>query len=87
MGKIKKKEQGFDPSAVKVFNFDKKDIRIVEIIEDLKTAEYFVGDLSDIGNTIGIIIGKYICDDMGFKEDAFLHGFNHGVSMSNGTHP
>ncbi|GEM_PF-6292185 len=87
MGKSKKKEQDFDPGVVKVFDFDNIDTRIFEIIEELKSADYFVGDLSDIGNTIGIIIGKYICEDMGFEEASFMHGFKHGVSLSNGTHP
>ena len=87
MGKDKKKVRDIDQSAVKVFDFDNIDTRIFKIIEELKTADYFAGDLSDIGNTIGIIIGKYICEDMGFEEDSFLHGFKHGVSLSNGTHP
>ena len=87
MGRSKKKEHVFDPSAVKVFDFDNIDPRIFKIIEELKTADYFAGDLSDIGNTIGIIMGKYICEDWGFEEETFMHGFNHGVSLSNKTHP
>ncbi len=87
MGKSIKKEPDFDPSDVKVYNPEYNYIRIVEIIGKIKSADYYVGDLSDIGNSIGIIIGKYICDDMGFEEDSFIHGFKHGVSLSNGTHP
>ena len=86
MVKRKKKELVFDPSAVREYSPENNYVRIVEIIEQLKSADYDIGDLSDIGNTIGIIIGKYICEDMGFEEDSFLHGFKHGVSLSNGTH-
>ncbi len=44
-------------------------------------------DLSDIGNTIGIVIGNHLTDkEMGFDEDDFLHGIKHGISLSNGTH-
>ena len=87
MGKKKKKELDFDPIAVKVYNPENNYTRILAIIEELRSVDYFVGDLSDIGNDIGIIIGKYICEDMGFEEDSFIHGFKHGVSLSNGTHP
>ena len=86
MVKRKKKELVFDPSAVREYSPENNYVRIVEIIEQLKSADYDIGDLNDIGNTIGIIIGKYICEDMGFEEDSFLHGFKHGVSLSNGTH-
>jgi hypothetical protein len=87
MGKSKNNGQDIDPSAVKEYNPENNYVRIVEIIDQLKSADYDIGDLSDIGNTIGIIIGKFICEDMGFEEDSFIHGFKHGVSLSNGTHP
>jgi len=44
-------------------------------------------DLTDLGNTIGIIIGKYTSDKMGFSKDSFIHGIKHGISISDGTHP
>jgi hypothetical protein len=44
-------------------------------------------DLSDIGNTIGIVVGKHLKEEMGFGKDDFLHGINHGISISNETHP
>lgn len=42
------------------------------------------GDLSDIGNAIGIIIGKYISDKDGFDEEDFLGGITHGISITKG---
>ena len=57
---------------------------IDEIKQDIIAALYdgHISDLSDIGNEIGIVIGKY-SDDV---ED-FISGVKHGVSLSNGTHP
>ena len=44
-------------------------------------------DLSDIGNSIGIVIGKYINnEEMGFDLDSFICGVKHGVSLTDGTH-
>jgi 2-keto-4-pentenoate hydratase/2-oxohepta-3-ene-1,7-dioic acid hydratase in catechol pathway len=45
-----------------------------------------VGDLSDLGNEIGITIG-HAYENM-TEEDIkeFIMGFKHGVSLTNGTH-
>lgn len=43
-------------------------------------------DLSDIGNLIGMVIGDYIVDDSGFDKHSFILGFEHGISISTGTH-
>lgn len=44
------------------------------------------GDLSDVGNEIGIIIGKYISKEMGFEYEDLIAGIRHGISLTNGTH-
>ncbi|MFA5366564.1 MAG: hypothetical protein WC333_01490 [Dehalococcoidia bacterium] len=49
----------------------------------------YQGDLSDIGNEIGIAIGKYVRekdDDSGWDLTDFIHGVKHGISLVNGTH-
>jgi hypothetical protein len=56
---------------------------IEEIISQLQDIHYD-GDISDIGNEIGIAIGKYITED---ELKDFIMGLKHGVSLSNGTHP
>ena len=56
-----------------------------DIIEQLNTVEY-EGDLSDIGNEIGIAIGKHISNDMGYEANDFIHGVKHGISLIDGTH-
>lgn len=45
------------------------------------------GDLSDIGNEIGIIVGKYINEKKsGYEKDTFMNGLKHGISLTDGTH-
>jgi hypothetical protein len=61
-------------------NFDKINN---EIISQLKSINYS-GDLSDIGNEIGIIIAKYFNEDN--TVDDFIHGLKHGISLTDGTH-
>lgn len=57
-----------------------------EIIAQLDAVNYY-GDLSDIGNEIGIVVGKYISEiKTGYEKAIFIHGINHGISLSNGTH-
>lgn len=62
------------------------DMKIIdEIKQDISAALYdgHIVNLSDIGNEIGIVIGKYSNDNV---ED-FIGGVKHRVSLSNGTHP
>ena len=44
----------------------------------------YAGDLSDIGNEIGIVIAKYFDEDNTIED--FIRGVRHGVSLINGTH-
>ena len=55
-----------------------------EISDKLSNLKYKNGDLSDIGNEIGIIIAKYF-DDVN-DLDGFIFGVKHGVSLTDGTH-
>jgi hypothetical protein len=66
-----------------------KDITHVtkELSSALSEVQYVQGDLSDIGNEIGIIIGKYINKkEMGFELEDFITGLKHGISITDGTH-
>ncbi len=54
---------------------------IKDIIEQLTNFK-FRGDISDVGNEIGIVIGKYNKDDV----ESFIWGLKHGISLSDGTH-
>jgi hypothetical protein len=54
-----------------------------EIISQLNNVCY-TGDLSDLGNEIGIVIAKYF-DEENTEKD-FIHGLKHGISLTDGTH-
>ena len=53
----------------------------------LESVSYDNGDVSDVGNEIGIIITKYFDDkDFGWDKNGFIDGLNHGISLTDGTH-
>lgn len=63
-----------------------KFVKVVEeVILQLTNIEYTDGDIGDIGNEIGIAIGK--CLDKDNTIEDFIHGIKHGVSLVDGTHP
>jgi hypothetical protein len=58
-----------------------------ELSDSLSNVKYNYGDLSDIGNEIGVIIGKHITNkELGYDLESFIDGVKHGVSLSDGTH-
>lgn len=61
-----------------------KDIKRIclQISERLSSLPYDSGDLSDIGNEIGIILGKHFSEEIGFDMESFRSGLRHGVSIS-----
>ena len=60
---------------------------LIKHLESLKnSAPINHGDLSDLGNEIGIVIGQYTNDKMGYEKEDFIAGINHGISISDGTH-
>lgn len=59
------------------------DVRL-ELSNKLKNIWYSDGDLSDIGNEIGVIIAKYFTNEI-LLED-FIYGVKHGVSLVDGSH-
>ena len=54
-----------------------------EIINQL-TKIIYRGDLSDIGNEIGIIIAKFFDEENNIED--FIRGVKHGVSLTDNTH-
>jgi len=65
----------------------KFEIITLEIIKQLDNMDVsYEADLSDIGNEIGLVIGKYISKDLGYDKDAFTNGVKHGISLIEGTH-
>jgi hypothetical protein len=56
------------------------------IIFKLKTSTYNKGDISDIGNEIGIAVGIALNDMKASEISEFIFGLKHGISLTNGTH-
>jgi hypothetical protein len=65
-------------------------IELKPILEDLSKSLNQInlpkGDLSDIGNEIGLVLGKYVSKEMGFEKEDLIAGINHGISLIDGTH-
>ena len=57
--------------------------RLIEVAHE----KNYTGDLSDVGNEIGIIVGDWIDENkFGFEKDSFISGIKHGISLTDGTH-
>jgi hypothetical protein len=54
-----------------------------EIKAQLDKANY-AGDLSDVGNEIGIVIAKFFDEENTVND--FISGLKHGISLTDGTH-
>lgn len=61
-----------------------------DIMLQLAKVNYSTGDLTDIGNEIGVAIGKYTmeenAEDDALDVDSFICGLKHGISLIDGTH-
>ncbi len=56
------------------------------ITSKLDNVPYNNGDISDIGNEIGIAVGAILENISEEEINNFISGFRHGVSLTNGTH-
>jgi hypothetical protein len=50
----------------------------------LGNVSYRNGDISDVGNEIGVAIGEYLSTEKELND--FISGLKHGISLTNGTH-
>jgi hypothetical protein len=50
----------------------------------LGNVSYRNGDISDVGNEIGVAIGEYLSTEEELND--FISGLKHGISLTNGTH-
>ena len=59
-----------------------------QILNRIKTqldnVNYDNGDVSDVGNEIGIVLGEVITTESELQD--FITGIRHGMSLTNGTH-
>jgi hypothetical protein len=60
--------------------------QILNEFEKHKVEINYIGDISDLGNEVGFILGR-VYNKMTQEEiDDFVIGFKHGVSLTNGEH-
>lgn len=59
---------------------------ISDICIKLPAIPYDNGDISDIGNEVGIAVGSILSNFSEEEINDFISGFRHGVSLTNGTH-
>jgi hypothetical protein len=69
--------------AGEIEEIDFKEV-LFEIAERLSKVTNNVIDISDVGNEIGIAVGKYIKNEE--DERDFVDGIYHGISLIDGTH-
>lgn len=55
-----------------------------QISNQLDSIQYRHGDVSDIGNEIGIAMGEHLKTDTDVSD--FISGLTHGISLKNNTH-
>ena len=71
-----------------VRKFDKHDLSWIALglsEQSLNHLEY-IGDISDCGNEIGLIVGKLYPNMSEEEISDFIHGIKHGISLTNGRH-
>jgi hypothetical protein len=57
-----------------------------DISVKLHTMPYDNGDISDIGNEIGLAVGYHIENMTQEEINDLISGIRHGISLTNGTH-
>jgi hypothetical protein len=57
---------------------------IYRVKTQLENINYDNGDISDVGNEIGIALGQYLSTEEELND--FITGLKHGISLTNGTH-
>jgi len=63
--------------------FTKANKKLIKQLEEVK----YKGDISDIGNEIGFVIGKFFSKSIdGWEKEDFMAGLFHGISLADGTH-
>lgn len=62
-------------------------IKELAVLKTHKVDDKCFCDLSDIGNTIGIVIGENLNkEETGYEKSDFELGLRHGFSLVDGTH-
>lgn len=76
---------GLQKKMTRAFTYTILEQVLNEFDQHKKEIDY-VGDISDLGNEVGFIIGRTYSNMTQEEIDDFITGFRHGVSLTNGTH-
>lgn len=78
---LDKSENEIKTTDIAISNFTIAKTFLINLIDE--TDE---GDLSDLGNAIGMAIAQFISDKPGFEKEDFISGIEHGISLKDGSH-
>ena len=59
---------------------------IANTLKETANRMEYTGDISDLGNEIGVTVGHAYKNMTEENINDFIFGFRHGVSLTNGTH-
>lgn len=60
---------------------------LARMLEEKVEKVQYEGDISDFGNEVGYVLGKHVIANMDETQIRdFIHGLQHGISLTNGTH-
>ena len=59
---------------------------IANTLKETANRMEYIGDISDLGNEIGVTVGHAYKNMTEENINDFIFGFRHGVSLTNGTH-
>jgi hypothetical protein len=61
-------------------------ISITDALKERALEINYIGDISDLGNEVGEVVGGFYKNMNQNEIESFIQGFRHGVSLTNGTH-
>jgi predicted transcriptional regulator len=59
---------------------------IANTLKETANRMEYIGDISDLGNEIGVTVGRAYENMTEENINDFIYGFRHGISLTNGTH-
>ena len=59
---------------------------IANTLKETANRMEYIGDISDLGNEIGVTVGRAYESMTEENINDFISGFRHGISLTNGTH-
>ena len=59
---------------------------IANTLKETANRMEYIGDISDLGNEIGVTVGRAYENMTEENINDFISGFRHGISLTNGTH-